>query len=188
MKKTKVFCIGFHKTGTTSLGATLELLGYKNCHGAQILRKQLGDLKMMELIFRKEYDPLFEIADQYDSLNDNPWFILYKELDVRFPGSKFILMLRDEDSWLASCKKYFREASPSFKFRLWIYGKGLPIGNEQRYLKVYRNHNSEVLTYFKNRPNDLLIINIEDEDKLQKIKGFLNLTGIEIEFPHLNRS
>lgn len=32
-KKNKVFCIGFHKTGTTSISVALKFLGYKTIHG-----------------------------------------------------------------------------------------------------------------------------------------------------------
>jgi lipopolysaccharide biosynthesis glycosyltransferase len=186
MQRPKVFCVGFHKTGTTSLGSALQLLGYNNCHGAGAVRNQLGDIKMMELLFKKEYAPFFDIAHKYDSFNDNPWFKIYKELDARFPGSKFILMLRDEDEWLQSCIKYFNDTASGF--RLWLYGKGSPVGNEDRYLKIYCDHNRDVMQYFNNRPNDLLIVNLADPDKLPKIKDFLNLSHAVIEFPHLNRS
>jgi hypothetical protein len=183
--KSKVFCIGFHKTGTTSLGKAMEQFGYKNCHGAGKLRKHFGENKLMELLFRKDYEPLFEIADLYDSFNDNPWFIIYKALDLKFTGSKFILMLRDEQAWINSCKKYFGTSTSAF--RLYIYGKGSPIGNEEVYLARYRKHNYDVLNYFKSRPDDLLVLNLEDEDKGAQIASFLN-TENAIDYPFLNWS
>jgi lipopolysaccharide biosynthesis glycosyltransferase len=182
----KVFCIGFHKTGTTSLGKVLGLLGYQNCHGAGPLRTYLGDTRMMELLFRKDYEPIFEVAEGYNSFNDNPWFKLYKELDLRFPDSKFILMLRDEDAWLESCIKYFGNSATLF--RLWVYGKVSPIGNEKRYLDIYRKHNTDVINYFNNRPDDLLVVDLKNPEKLHQIKKFLDIGPVEVDFPHLNQS
>ncbi len=40
----------------------------------------------------------YELVAQYDAFQDNPWPIIYKGLDVKYPDSKFILMLRDPDS------------------------------------------------------------------------------------------
>jgi len=36
MRKQKIFVIGFHKTGTSSLGAALEILGYTVCDAVGI--------------------------------------------------------------------------------------------------------------------------------------------------------
>lgn len=184
--KDKVFCIGFHKTGTTSLGSFLEKIGYSNCHGAGPIRKALGDKKMMELLYRRDYDAVFEIAKNYNSFNDNPWFFIYPALDEQFPGSKFILMTRNEKDWLKSCIQYF--GNTTSKFRMFLYGKGSPIGNEERYLKVYRNHNEAVLEFFKNRPDDLLVIELEDPNKMNKIKKFLKVSSDVDQFPLLNSS
>lgn len=184
MEKNKVFCIGFHKTGTTSLGKLMEQLGYRNCHGAGPVRKELGDHKMMELLFKKQYDSIFKIAEQFDSFNDNPWFSLYQEMDLQFPNSKFICVYRDEESWINSCKKYFKDSSSAF--RMFLYGYGSPIGNEERYLSVYRNHYKEVKAYFNDRENDVLYLNIKAPDFVEQVKSFLEIESKVTEFPHLN--
>lgn len=36
---TKIFCIGFHKTGTTSLATALETLGYRPARSAMIVQR-----------------------------------------------------------------------------------------------------------------------------------------------------
>ena len=147
MKQRKVFGIGFHKTGTTSLGKALSLLSYNHCHGAGPIRKALGHQKMMKLLFDTEYEPILEFASQFDSCNDNPWYLLYQQLDQNYPDSKFILTTRNEEEWLDSvCHHFGNSVSP---FRLWIYGKPDPIGNEELYLSRYRRHNKEVREYFK---------------------------------------
>ena len=90
---TKVFGIGFHKTGTSSLAKALERLGYTVC-GA---RRDL-----VEPAVSNDLDKLFKVIDQYDACQDNPWPILFRELDEHYPGSKFILIERDPDKWLRS--------------------------------------------------------------------------------------
>lgn len=183
--KAKVFCVGFHKTGTCSLGRALELMGYKNCHGPRGINKLIGVRTVMEHLFKKDYSPLFEFAEHYDSFNDSPWFIIYKELDAHFKGSKFILMVRDKEDWIESCVRCFGEKWSPYRF--FIYGRGFPVGNEERYLKFYEKHNEDVISYFKNRPDDLLVVRLEDPDKAEKIRVFLN-SEIKFEFPLLNQS
>ena len=117
----KIFCLGLHKTGTSSLGRALEFLGYKNCYGATHLRRQIGESKLMQALFSKQYEPLIDFAENYDAFNDLPWSVLYEALDDHFPDSKFILTTREDDAWLVSAKRYFGDTSSPF--RLWMYGK-----------------------------------------------------------------
>ncbi len=180
----KVFGIGFHKTGTSSLGKALEILGYKVCHGAGALRSNLGEDQMMQSLFKKEHDDIFKFAQDFDAFNDLPWFALYKELDLRFPNSKFILTERLGSAWLESAKKYFgNTASP---FRLWLYGQPNPTGNEELYLARYQRHNDEVKKYFEGK-NKLLVLNIETENKWISLCDFLNQPIPVLKYPRLNR-
>jgi len=181
----KIFGIGLHKTGTTSLGSALSILGYKNCFGANALRDELGEINMMQSLFKKEYEKIFEFAEDFDAFNDLPWCAMYKELDQQFPNSKFILTTREETAWLNSSKNYFQNtASP---FRLWFYGKPNPIGHEALYLKRFRQHNKEILEYFSDR-NDLLILDIDAKNKWELLCQFLNKPIPNADFPHFNKN
>ena len=80
--KTKVFCIGFHKTGTTSLETALTKLGYKvtGCFGTKDPD-----------IANKVHEMAYAKVDKFDALQDNPWPILYRELDRKLdqqPGER----------------------------------------------------------------------------------------------------
>ncbi len=48
----KIFCIGFQKTGTTSLGRALELLGYRVCGPIGVTNPQIQD-KALEWALQK---------------------------------------------------------------------------------------------------------------------------------------
>ena len=46
----------------------------------------------------KVHDMAYAMVDRFDAFEDNPWPVLYKELDARFPGSKFILTRRPAEA------------------------------------------------------------------------------------------
>lgn len=183
MKDPKVFVIGFHKTGLTSLGQALEILGYRVCHRAAPLREALGHEAMIALLEAKDYGPIFNVAKRYDAFHDNPWFWLYKELDTQFPGSKFILSTREEASWLQSASTYFGNSESDFR-RL-VYGKAGIVGNEALYLSRYASHQNEVRAWFKDRPTDFLEVDIVASPEWEVLCSFLNLPIPAQKFPHI---
>lgn len=174
----KVFCIGFQKTGTTSLGRALQILGYRVCGPVGCTNP---DIKRRALTWAVDRVP------DYDAFQDNPWPLLYKEMDRLYPGSKFILTTRHPRSWLRSTKKYFGYYEAPAE--VWIYdGVGTPIKNQKRFLKRFKEHNQEVLDYFKDRPNDFLEINLSDGKNWEKICNFLEFDIPEQDFPFDNKS
>jgi len=176
MNEKKVFVIGFPKTGTTSLQSALTTLGYK----------VKGEFGMKDPnISRKVYEMAFRFVEQYDAFEDNPWCVLYKELDEKYPGSKFILTLRPTEKWIKSVVDHFGIKTRSLLE--WIYGVGYPKGNEDLYIARYERHNKEVLEYFKDRPDDLLAFRLSEGDGWEKLCQFLHKDIPPIEFPHENK-
>lgn len=177
--KSKVFCIGFHKTGTTSLELALEKLGYRVTGSFGTKDPDIAS---------KVHDMAYAVVDDYDAFEDNPWPILYKELDERFPDSKFVLTRRPAESWIRSQVRDF--ASTESPMRRWIYGEaaGCPEGNEDIYIARYERHNREVLEYFSDRPGDLLIFDLPRGDGWDKLCPFLGLSIPDEPFPHANKA
>jgi len=176
MNEKKVFGIGFEKTGTTSLKSALTTLGYKV--------KGFFDTKDPD-ISRKVYEMAFRFVEQYDAFEDIPWCIIYKELDKKYPGSKFILTLRPTEKWIKSVVDHFGiKTRPMLE---WGYGVGYPKGNEDIYIARYERHNKEVLEYFKDRPDDLLVLRLMEGDGWEKLCQFLHKDVPNIEFPHANK-
>jgi hypothetical protein len=99
--------------------------------------------------------------------------MLFKELDKQYPSSKFILNTRNKDAWLKS-----RALHP-----LSMNNKTTLLENNQKILglsaekvlakwsKEWDEHHRAVKAYFKNRPNDLLVFNIET-DSPEKLTAF----------------
>ncbi len=177
MKEHKVFCIGFHKTGTTSLAVALKKLNYKVTGPNGVEDRQIS---------KNALPMAFGLVEQYDAFQDNPWPVIYRELDKKYPESKFVLMLRDPDSWIKSQVNHFgRSKTP---MRQWIYGKGCPEGNEQIYLDRFNRHNEEVVEHFQARPKDLLIMNLEKGGGWEDLCRFLGEEVPSVPFPHANKA
>lgn len=172
----KVFCVGFHKTGTTSLGKALKVLGYK-VTGPNGVNDPEIEKKARALVF--------DLVKKYDAFQDNPWPLFYEELDRELPESKFILTVRDEDSWIKSQVSHFGYSETPM--RRWIYGVGCPKGNEEVYLDRYRSHNAEVQAYFAGRENDFLVMDLAAGDGWEKLCGLLGQDIPDSPFPHANK-
>lgn len=181
MSKKKVFCIGFQKTGTSSMREALVTLGYDvtGVFGRDIGLEQL----------RRDYVKIgLEIAQRFDAVEDMPWPLMFRELDATFPGSKFILTVRDTDRWYSSIAGHFG-ATP-YHLQQLTYGDDAPapVGHEARYREVYEAHNAAVEAHFADRPQDLLVMCLEQGDGWNKLCPFLGVAEPDAPFVHTNSS
>lgn len=141
----KVFGIGLSRTGTVTLTVCLDILGYDSVHAPLPL-------------FIK--DGLAETIKKHDAFTDSEVAYQYKELDKLFPNSKFILTVRPAWVWLRSYETYFlREEIIHENWRELLFKLyGSRTYDEEKFRAGYIKHNKEVEEYFKDRPNDLLVI------------------------------
>lgn len=174
--KPRIFCIGWHKTGTSTMGLALLQLNY-TVLGARS--------DMAESLLKGDKAKALEEAGKFDALQDVPWAALFKELDKEYPGSKFILTIREEQEWLNSAAKHFQDIR--FPLHEWLYGNGILLGNEGIYLQRYQKHYLEVKEYFQNRPNDLLVMDFRKGDGWDKLCSFLEEPIPKKKFPHANK-
>ncbi len=173
----KIFCIGFHKTGTKSMASALRILGYRVTGPNGVKDKNISS---------NVYSMAYDLVGKYDAFQDNPWPIIFKELDIKYPNSKFILTIRDSDSWIKSQVGHF--GIKETPMRKWIYGFGCPEGNEEIYIKRFEFHNNEVLNYFKYRSKDFLVLDIPKGDGWEKLCQFLGDKIPNYPFPHANKA
>ncbi len=173
----KVFGIGFHKTGTSTLTEILRAFGYRVTGPNWTTEEDIADTYL---------ERCRALSRTYDGFQDNPWPLVYREMDRMWPGSKFILTTRDEDKWIQSQIKHFgRRETP---MRRLIYGEkyGRPAGNADHYVSVFRAHNAAVRDYFRGRENDLLEIDLTKTPQWQPICDFLGVDVPDLPFPHAN--
>ena len=175
----KIFCIGFHKTGTRSLGRALTILGYK-VH----FQTNTQDMNIADNIT----DIIDNMDMSYDAFIDNPWALMFKRIDQNYPGNRYILSLRSTEHWIGSVVRYFGEKTTPMREHIYGMGAGSPVGNETIYIERYEQHNQEVMNYFSKRPNDLLVMNFENGDDWRMLCPFLDLPIPPQPFPHLNKT
>ena len=102
MEINKIFCIGYPKTGTTSINKALSTLGFPSAKfQSRKFYKFLKDNKNYEDFIKK--GSFIKFIKRHHSFSDWPIFLFYRELDKMFPNSKFILTTRaNEQDWLDS--------------------------------------------------------------------------------------
>ena len=188
---TRIFGIGMHKTGTTSLNSAMKTLGFdsahwQNAHWAKRIWNEMQEFGYSHTL------------EKHYTLSDLPITLLYEKLDKAYPNSKFILTIRDECSWIKSVENHWNPELNQYRHQ-WnkdpfthkvhklLYGqKGY---NRELFLERYRRHNKEVLEYFKDRPNDLLVLKIDENTGWNKLCKFLNvLKPKKKKFPKMNVS
>ncbi len=178
----KIFCIGFQKTGTSSLARALSLLGYSVGDGVKELNAgmdwQAPDLEARLAGF------MVDFARNFDVLQDSPCAFMYRAFDQAYPDSKFILTKRAPEAWLESYRRYFPDGNNPL--RRWMYGVDRLAGNEAHYLALYQRQNAEIIEYFKDRPEDLLVMDLSNGDGWQELVGFLGKDFLK-PFPHVNK-
>jgi hypothetical protein len=187
----KIFGIGFPKTATSSLSKALTLLDYRSVHDPYDILPRFFPEELKD--FR--YDP--GILENNDALA-GVVCLVFRELDQAYPGSRFILTVRDEENWLASLRGHLYPRaratrmdaelplqpfvrSSMFHGDLWFIE-----AHAGDYLAAYRRFNQDVCDYFKGR-DDLLIMNIEAGDGWEKLCGFLGRDIPPEAFPWKNR-
>lgn len=161
----KIFGIGLPKTGQSSLATAVWMLGYKTI----------------------QYPYTLSAIRKNDCALDLPVTIRYKELDKKFPGSKFIMTVRDYDTWIESFRNHYRRHPASrrhksilkFRERFW----GITRFNRKIMTKKYYWHAKSVKKYFEGRESDLLIINIIDGEGWKKLCPFLGRKIPRKKFP-----
>ena len=160
----KIFVIGLSKTATNSVCQALEFLGYDMIHypGPGIM----------------------DDVEHVDGVADIPTVRFYKELDQRYPGSKFILTVRPTEEWLDSVESHFKRRTPDTlgswgrECREVVYGTmGFA---RSHFAEVSRKYHDEVTEYFKDRPQDLMYFNVFAGDEWAKLMSFVGPHGMKV--------
>ena len=180
----KVVGIGLPKTGTTSLGYCFRRFGFKH---------RTFDMDLAVQVRRNELAPVLREAEKYESFEDWPWFLLYRELDQKFPESKFILTVRkDTATYVTSLQGHHERQGirkEGFVKPHWwdeVFGFEPADWDYAWSAARYERHNRAVLEYFGDRVGkDLLVVCWEQGDGWEKLSQFLNKRCPQESFPHL---
>jgi hypothetical protein len=202
----KYFCVGRNKTGTTSLKKAFGDLNF--IIGNQRIAEELYD----KYYFEKNFKPIIDYCRSAQVFQDVPFSCpeTFKHLDKAYPNSKFILTVRSSsEQWYRSLTRFHAKkfgmngripTSEDLKNATYIrkgflYNTvklhGTPDAspyNKRIMTAHYNKHNRDVMGYFENRPEDLLILNLEEKDSYQKFIDFLGIKSPYAKFPWLNKT
>jgi len=204
-KEKKIFNIGLFKTGTTSVEFALKELGYHM--GNQVK----GELLIHEYA-KRNWKPIIKFCKTAEAFQDAPFCFpfTYQILDYAFPGSKFILTIRDSpEEWYRSLtsfhlkvhggtgnapsKEDLENAKYRYKGFAWDVNRTLystpehdPYKKEEL-LEFYKCHNLSVISYFKFKRN-LLVLNLKEKNAYHRFCDFLGRKPLQDHFPWLNKT
>jgi hypothetical protein len=167
--KYKAWGIGLGRTGTTSFCHALRILGYE----------------------KVIHNPTFEELADLDGASDNGCTIFYKYLDYKYPNSKFVLLTRALKPWLDSAE-YIHGYTPIDRSedlmimrRMLLYES--IVFDRKKFIDAYHRHHEDVRRYFRNRPDDLLEMDITAGDGWEKLCPFLELPIPDVPLAHVNK-
>jgi hypothetical protein len=196
-RRSKVFGIGLHRTGTTSLNSSLQLLGLRSIHLPHDPKTQQEILGFL----RDGGDRLrLSVLEHCDALTDNPVCATFEALDAAYPHSRFILTVRDKDTWLRSCETYwvrvvepFLRSIPGNPFAVYVTTIGQALYGSagfdlDRYSRAYDAYRERVDRHFRGREHDLLVLDLFSGQGWPELCAFLDRPALETPFPFENRT
>ena len=143
--KNKIFVIGFNKTATSTFHQLFLANKKKSQHGG---------------IWKTQ---------NYDCFSDNPELPEnnYKNLYKKYPDAKFILNTRSLNSWLLSRAVHCEALKQSW---------GYPLTDKllTEWIDRRNEKHLEIINFFKDKPNKLIIVNIENDGWINFIKKEFN--------------
>jgi sulfotransferase family protein len=177
-----------------SLALALGLLGYRSLHFPHDDRTRE---QVMAFLATGGDRLRLSVLERLDAVTDTPICATFEALDAAYPGSKFILTIRDKETWLESCRAYWAAwvdayllARPDDPFPIYIIAihakiYGTPTFDGEQFSRAYDDYHERVRRHFGDRPEDLLTIDIgEGWDPLCE---FLGLPQPRAAFPWANR-
>ena len=190
-KSFRIFFIGFNKTGTVSLLHLFwDILGYKGkvIHGGGATRER-QNYDLMGIT-----DQTKDLSEEFDRLGDEllgQWVVYldtdwisdnFETLYENYPNAKFIFNTRNEDDWVESNKRHRSQLSEETRKE----------GNwedfdEKVERDYHRKHTKRVLDFFKDKPDELLVLDICGGDGYDKLCPFLGIDIPDEPFPHRHK-
>lgn len=182
MEINKIFGVGLPRTGTSSLTKALKMLKFDVYHSK-------GRFQIYRYVRNphKRHLPRYSLAsphflddpeDPFQGFTDTPANLIYPDLDKFYPNSKFILTIRrDRAAWHRSCEKHYTKKDHANRgdtlryFRMELFG--CLSYQYDEFDATYQKHDKSVMDYFKDRPDDFLVMDICDGEYWNKLCPFL---------------
>ncbi|TFL19037.1 sulfotransferase [Jannaschia formosa] len=180
-----IFNIGMNKAGTSSLSRAFKILGIPSVHfKVQLEDQDARQTRLVHLLknnLKNGRRAFAGIDETYRAFLDFSGGHYIRVLDEQYPGSKFILTYREKDAWIQSRIKHELR-----KIERPDYDGSRVIIAPNEWGAYYDEVMETVETHFKDRPDDLLRLNIPEGDAWDPLCNFLGVPVPEKPFPQLN--
>ena len=187
---------GFGRTGTFSLKAALERLGFGPCHHMIELFRHPEQIAGWERAVDGAPVDWDQLLAGYRSVADWPSCHFWRELADRYPAAKVILTVRDSESWYRSASatmfRYMEGPPPKEPVAKtqWKLARkmilrqtfGGSVEDRELAIGVYERHNAEVQGTI---PDDRLLV-YDVRDGWDPLCRFLGAAVPAEPFPNLN--
>jgi hypothetical protein len=199
--KPKIFGIGYNKTGTTSLTAEMKRRGF-------VVGHQKTAVKLIDRWAERNFEPIVSYCKTAEFFQDIPFSLpdTFIHMDRAFPGSKFILTVRDDaEQWYQSVvafnskkfglagrlpiKEDLQNASYIEKGWMWKANRMIhdtpedDLYEKHALIRGYESHVQDVIRYFEGREKDFIMINVSKSEDYERFCTFLNLSKDAERFP-----
>ena len=192
----KIFVLGYNKTGTISLSQSLQILGYSVLH--------TGSNNFMEILMKFSNNlelgmGILDGIDKYDCYLDYPIYepTVFSHIVDEYPDAKYISLTRNLDDYVEAVLQDKIKRLKRGSFDNWNW---LGVGDEE----VFKNypdyqkqwikgrtefkHDSNINLLFKNNINYLNMNICDNGDGWEKLCKFLDKDIPDVDFPHRNKS
>ena len=175
----KLFCIGLTKTGTSSLHAALTELGFRSIHYGR------GTAHRTVMEAHRDGERLLRyLGEEWDAFADIGSLSQRFDLaDLQYPGSRFILTVRDVDEWIDSRRRHIQR-NPDTRMAQ-RYSNADFDDNRRSWRAEWYAHLDRVMTWFTGR-EDLLVLDICGGDGWNRLAPFVGCSIPHTPFPTEN--
>ena len=191
----KAIGAGLGRTGTMSLKAALEQLGFGPCyHMIEVFAHMPESLRLWEAAARgeAEWDAIFA---GFAATVDYPGCTFWRELIAKYPDAKVILSTRDADSWFDSVSKSIfgahsrgmidnSPAGPFFEATVFADFDQARMDDRAYMTQFFERWNAAVIAEVP--PERLLVF--EAREGWQSLCEFLGVAMPDAPYPRLNSS
>lgn len=211
----RIFQIGFNRCGTDSICVFFRRNGYRAAHwrkgrlaeGMELARLEdrpllthvadfdvYTDMERVTLRRRRRGPVVRRLLDRLGAERlETPIYAFkhFRLLDRQYPGSRFILNVRDVDNWIASRLRF--EAADGGAYRFCVHGERAHESEAALadcWRREWHEHVGDVRSWFAGRPDDLLVFDVE-ADPPEKMARFFGRAGHELDprlWPWKNRT
>lgn len=190
-----VINIGLSRTGTSTFQHTMNKSGYSGQHYPELI-----DLLTKR---NRPFGALDDLGEAYSASDIicSAYFEVIHHLYKPDFACYFVYTTRDKESWVKSCEQreivkktrnlgnVVRKNNEKYLVRSAIFGQYE--FDRQVWLDSYDRYEERVFRYFKNYPDQLLVLDIVGGDKPKKLYDFLDTPDeqrVYSEFPLVNKS